>query len=102
MNNDESGVYQLTCLDCNGKYIGQTGRFSLSVIKNMFANTDTKIKNKAMLNTFWTINTPCIQWKIAWQYYTLRKTGRMLNTLEKFHTLYTKKRKMKTKYMTNT
>jgi hypothetical protein len=23
---DESGVYQLTCLDCNRKYIGQTGR----------------------------------------------------------------------------
>ena len=80
----KSGVYQLTCQDCNKKYIGQTGRpfyarfqehfrdFKYGNVKSKFAHLlDNRHSIGPMENTMEVLH--------------INKKGNMMNTQEKFH-----------------
>jgi hypothetical protein len=80
-----SGIYQLTCTDCNKKYIGQTGRPFLVRYKE-HARQYTHDSNKSnfakhLLDHQHTYITPDGSMTIL---HTVKK-GPMMNTLEKFH-----------------
>ena len=82
---NKSGIYQLTCPDCNMKYIGQTGRSFLTRYREHFrdckyGNSNSKyaqhfIDNKHSIGPIQeTMNT----------LHTMKK-GKMVDFLENFH-----------------
>jgi hypothetical protein len=81
---DTSGVYQLTCHDCNKRYVGQTGtfhvRFKEHVREYRYKNNKSKFSNIS-----WKINTLLNLMENIMEILHTTTTGRMLNTLEKFY-----------------
>ena len=82
---NKSGIYQLTCLDCNMKYIGQTGRSIYTRYCEHFrdfkhANGNSKYAQHLIENRH---SIGPIK-KIMDILYVIKK-GKMMDTLEKFH-----------------
>jgi hypothetical protein len=80
-----SGIYQMKCMDCPIKYIGQTGRtFSTRYKEHIHGirsnNSNTEYSNR-ILNTGHTYGTMQDTVEII----TLGKKGKYLNTLERYH-----------------
>jgi hypothetical protein len=80
-----SGIYQLTCKECNQKYIGQTGRtFKTRYNEHIDAIKSNKSTSKYAehildnQHSYWTIHDtmdiPCVT-----------KKGEHMNTLERYH-----------------
>ena len=75
-------MYQLTCLDCNNIYIGQTGspfhtRFqNISVIINMETKNQNLQKKKNLLEN---------KHENVMDILHITNKGKMMNTLERFH-----------------
>jgi hypothetical protein len=53
-----SGIYQLTCPDCNMKYIGQTDMRSAQDFPNTLETLNTPLKNHDLHNIFWSMAMP--------------------------------------------
>jgi hypothetical protein len=55
---ESSGVYQLTCPDCNMKYIGQTDYLSLQGFPNISETLNMPLKSRGLHNIFWNTGMP--------------------------------------------
>ena len=55
---EKSGVYQLTCPNCNNNYIGQTGRHFRVRFQEHFRDGNKGIINENLRDICWTANTP--------------------------------------------
>jgi hypothetical protein len=80
-----SGIYQMKCMDCPLKYVGQTGRtFNTRYeehIHNIRSNNSNTGYSNHILNTGHTYGTM----QDTMETITLRRKGKYLNTLEKYH-----------------
>jgi hypothetical protein len=80
-----SGIYQLKCLDCPLKYVGQTGRAFKTRYKehihNIRSNNSNSGYSSHILNTGHTYGTITDTMEII----TMGRKGKHLNTLEKYH-----------------
>jgi hypothetical protein len=82
---DRSGIYQMKCLDCPLKYVGQTGRTFNTRYKEHIpdiksSNSNTGYSNH-ILNTGHTYGTTEDTMEII----TIGRKGKYLNTLKKYH-----------------
>jgi hypothetical protein len=82
---NNSGIYQMKCLDCPLKYIGQTGRaFNIRYKEHIHAirsNNSNSGYSNHILNTKHTYSTITDTMDVI----RIGRKGRHLNTLEKYH-----------------
>ena len=82
---NKSGVYQLTCQDCNKKYIGQTGRpfyvgFQEHFCDFKYGNGKSKFAKHLLDNR----HSIALMENIM-EVLHINKKGNMMNTMERFH-----------------
>ena len=78
-------VYQLKCLTCHKKYIGQTGRRFACDFANTVMTTNMRTVYENSLNMCQMRATPLALQLTLWTQFITRKKGRMLDMLEKQH-----------------
>ena len=67
---EKSGIYKLTCPDCNLKYIGQTGHSFLTRYQEHFRNYKYNNKNSKYAHHLLDVTTPLAPSKAPWKSYT--------------------------------
>jgi len=79
-----SGVYRLTCPDCNKAYVGQTGRRFATRFKEHEKAFRSNSHTPSSRNTLMRKHTHSAPWTASCKYCITEKKGAHVNTLERF------------------